>query len=137
MAKHSKKADAGITVEVTGSFKNTERFLTRASNIERVIRPLLDQAGKNGVSALQTATPIDSGVTAKSWNYEVERTPYGFRLSWYNTNDVNGVPIVVFVRYGHATRSGRWVEPNDFVTPALQPIIRDLNAAIEREVDNL
>lgn len=137
MATRSKKSNSGLTLTVTGSFKNTERYLSRAANIERVIRPLLDTAGKNGVSALKAATPVDTGITAKSWFYEIEKTPYGFRLSWYNTNDVNGVPIVIFVLYGHATKSGRWVRPNDFVTPALKPIIQDLNAAIEREVDNL
>lgn len=135
MAK--RRQSSGVTVEVTGSFKDLDRYLRRASAVEQTLYPILTHYGKEGVSVLQAATPIDSGKTAASWYYTVGRTADGLRLSWANSNEVNGTPVVIFIRYGHATRSGYWVEPNDFVTPALQPLLRDLSETIEREVGNL
>ena len=47
--------------------------------------------GREGVSALASATPIDSGQTANSWYYKIIRNKNSFTISFHNSNIQNGV----------------------------------------------
>lgn len=82
----------------------------------------LDKYGREGVAALSSATPVDSGETANSWEYEITYSHDGARLSFNNTNINDGVPIAIILQYGHATKNGGWVEGRDYINPAIQPI---------------
>ena len=53
-----------------GDFSRTTRFLERAKEAVRIGD--LDKYGREGVAALASATPIDSGQTANSWYYKIE-----------------------------------------------------------------
>ena len=54
-----------ISFRQKGDFSKTKKFLT---NAERAIKNMnLDKFGKEGVAALSSATPIDSGKTASTW----------------------------------------------------------------------
>lgn len=83
---------------------------------------LFDKYGKRGVSALQEATPKDTGLTAASWYYTVVETKTGVNLVFKNSNIVNGVPIAIILQYGHATNGGGYVEGIDYINPSLRPI---------------
>ena len=48
-----------------GDFSKLTRFLERAKETVRIGD--LDKFGKEGVAALASATPVDSGETASSW----------------------------------------------------------------------
>ena len=48
-----------------GDFSKLTRFLERANETVRIGD--LDKYGKEGVAALASATPVDSGETASSW----------------------------------------------------------------------
>ena len=113
-----------IKVETKGDFKNTESFLKRVRKY--LIQKNLEHYGKLGVQALSAATPVDTGTTAESWYYKVEMTEDKAILSWHNSNNSNGIPIVVLIQYGHGTRNGGYVPPRDFINPALEPIINEL-----------
>lgn len=113
-----------ITVFAKGSFRKTNSFLERAA--EQVKLGTLNKYGREGVKALQEATPTDSGLTRDSWTYEITQGKGYASLSWHNTNIVNGVNIALLLQYGHATRSGTWVEGRDYINPALKPIFDKL-----------
>jgi hypothetical protein len=82
----------------------------------------LDKYGRKGVSALAAATPVDSGLTASSWSYEIENTKESAKITFNNSNIQNGVPIAIILQYGHGTGTGGWVQGRDYINPAIQPI---------------
>lgn len=96
-----------------------------------------DKYGKEGVAALASATPVESGLTANSWKYEIIRGNGATKLSFTNTNIQNGVPIAIILHYGHGTRNGGWVEGRDYINPAIQPIFDKIANDAWREVTKL
>lgn len=121
-----------ITVRHKGDFSNIERFFNRA--LRRDYLNILSDYCQRGVKALKDATPDDSGKTADSWDYEIERGDGIISVYFTNSNENNGVNIAILLIYGHGTRNGGYVEGNDFVTPALQPIFADLADSMWKEV---
>ena len=122
----------GIRLTSKGDFKKTEQFLKFASNTSKNIN--LDKYGQKGVAALASATPVDTGLTANSWNYKVEKSGGTISLVFYNTNVVSGVPIAIILQYGHGTGTGGWVECRDYINPAIRPIFDEMADAIWKEV---
>lgn len=115
-----------------GDFKKTSLFLKKAKEAEFLNR--LDSVAKQGVSALASATPIDSGETASSWNYEIIRTKNGATIYWTNNNINKGVPIAILIQYGHATDNGAYVQGIDFINPAMRPIFNEIAETAWKEV---
>lgn len=110
-----------ISFSQKGDFKKLTKFLQRAKS--KVSLSTLDKYGREGVAALQSATPVDTGLTANSWYYKIEQTKTGVTIGFYNSNIQNGyVNIAIILQYGHATRNGGWVEGRDYINPAVQPI---------------
>ena len=109
-----------LTVKVKGNTDKTEAFLRRNKKIQL---KHLDKYGEMGVEALSAATPVRTGLTAASWEYEIKEDKQGIKLVWRNTNVQNGNMVVALLVYGHATPSGRYVEGRDFVTPAIAPLM--------------
>lgn len=124
-----------ITFRQKGDFSRLSRFLERAK--ETVHMGDLDRYGREGVAALVSATPVDSGLTASSWYYEIARTKEGVTISFKNSNINKGVPIAIILQYGHATRNGGWVEGRDYINPAIQPIFDRLANDAWKEVRKL
>lgn len=121
-----------IKVTHRGSFSKSMSFLTRMK--QRVEFSTLAKYGPMGVSALQAATPIDSGATKEGWYYEIINRPGYFAIHWYNSNVEDGIPIAVLLQYGHATRSGSWVEGEDYINPALRDIFTQMANDMWKEV---
>ena len=124
-----------ISFRQKGDFSKLTRFLERSK--EAVKLGDLDRYGKEGVAALSSATPIDSGLTANSWKYKIEHEQGSVTISFYNTNIQNGVPIAVILQYGHGTRNGGWVEGRDYINPAIQPIFDKIANNAWKEVTKL
>ena len=121
-----------ITFKHKGDFSKTTRFLERA---KRGIRPKdLNYYGRAGVAALSSATPVDTGLTASSWYYEVQNNKDGFSITFKNSNIQNGVPIAIILQYGHGTGTGGWVQGRDYINPAIQPIFDQLANDAWKEV---
>ena len=85
-----------ITFRQKGDFSKLTRFLERAKESVRLCD--LDKYGREGVAALASATPVDTGRTANSWHYKIEQKQGSVSISFYNTNIQNGVPIAVRTR---------------------------------------
>lgn len=122
-----------ITVKHRGNFDKTERHLNRRR--ESRYLELLHRYGKQGVSQLSAATPVDSGKSADSWNYEITRSRKGLTLTWTNSNLTSGgTPVVILIQYGHGTRGGGYVTGTDFINPALKSIINNISEDLWKEV---
>ena len=124
-----------ISFRQKGDFSKLTSFLERAK--ETVYLGDLNKYGRQGVAALASATPIDSGETASSWYYEIENTKGSATITFYNSNVQNGVPIAIILQYGHGTRNGGWVEGRDYINPAIQPIFDKIVDDAWREVSKL
>lgn len=109
-----------VKFEVSGSFTKTEQFINRMKRREYL--NVLDEFGREGVQALRNATPVDSGKTAESWDYEIKRTRNCTEIIWTNSNINDGVPIAIILQYGHGTGTGGYVQGRDYINPAIQPI---------------
>lgn len=121
-----------IKFEHKGDWSKTTGFFEKAKNIVRLGN--LDRYGREGVAALASATPVDTGLTASSWKYEIIRTRGSVSINFLNTNIQNGVPIALILQYGHGTRNGGWVEGRDYINPAVQPIFDRLAKEMWEEV---
>lgn len=124
-----------ISFRQKGDFSKLTRFLERAK--EAVHIGDLDKFGKEGVAALASATPVDSGETANSWYYEIENRKGSVTISFHNSNVQNGVSIAVILQYGHGTRNGGWVQGRDYINPAIQPIFDKIANNAWKEVTKL
>ena len=123
-----------ISFTSKGNFSKTIKFLNKVKNVK--INDILSKYGKIGVNALSQATPKDSGVTSRSWNYKIEVNNDNASIVWYNTNVVKGVNIAVILQYGHGTRNGGWVEGRDYINPAMKPIFDKIADQVWKEVIN-
>lgn len=115
-----------------GSFKNIEAFFKRSKDFK--YDELLHKCGETGVAALAANTPIGSGLTADSWDYEIEKSSSGAVVRWLNTNENNGVNIALILQYGHGTGTGGYVEGIDYINPALKPVFDAMADQLWKEV---
>lgn len=109
-----------ITVTVTGSFKSTQAFLDHVRQLN--IRGILESCGQMGVSALSSATPIETGTASHGWGYEVSSSGGLYELAWTNSDVENGFPVVIMLQMGHGTGTGGYVQGRDFINPAIKPV---------------
>ena len=109
-----------ISFRQKGDFSKLTSFLEKTKEAVKIGD--LDRYGREGVAALASATPIDTGLTAQSWYYEIKRTDNSVSISFHNKNIQNGVPIAIILQYGHGTGNGGWVQGRDYINPAIQPI---------------
>ena len=124
-----------ITIRQKGDFSKLTRFLERAK--ETVKLGDLDKYGREGVAALASATPVDSGLTASSWYYTIERKNGSVSINFHNSNIQNGVPIAIILHYGHGTGNGGWVQGRDYIDSAIRPIFDKIAEYAWREVTKL
>lgn len=123
-----------ISFRHKGDFSKTKRFLENARKAAKVN---LEKYGQQGVAALASATPTDTGLTASSWYYTIERTNDTSTINFNNSNIQNGVPIAIILQYGHGTRNGGWVAGRDYINPVIQPLFDKIAEDAWREVTKL
>ena len=121
-----------ITFSHKGNYKKLDKYFGRV--LDAVHLSSLDQYGQQGVEALAAATPIDSGKTAESWQYEIIRTDGDITISWTNTNVNKGINIAVILQRGHGTRNGGYVAGRDYINPAIQPIFDEIADSAWKEI---
>ena len=121
-----------ISFRQKGDFSKLTRFLEKAKEAVKIGD--LDRYGREGVAALASATPIDSGKTANSWYYEIKQGRESVSISFHNSNIQNGVPIAVILQYGHGTKNGGWVQGRDYINPSIQPVFDEIANNAWKEV---
>lgn len=121
-----------IKFKQKGDFKTLTNYLLKVNKGFDV--GILDKYGEEGVTALRSATPKDTGLTADSWEYRIVRGDGSVSIMFNNTNVQNGVPIAVILQYGHATRNGGYVQGIDYINPALRPVFEKIAEEAWEEV---
>lgn len=121
-----------ITIKQSGDFKRVTRWLERIKEIAKL--GILDKYGRKGVEALSSATPVDSGLTAASWSYEIQNDGKSASIVFNNSNVNRGVNIAIILQTGHGTGTGGWVRGRDYINPAIQPIFDQLAEEAWKEV---
>lgn len=124
-----------ISFRQKGDFSKLDRYLERVKEAARL--GVLDKYGREGVAALSSATPVDSGETANSWFYEIEHTNGSATITFCNSHIDNGFPVAIMLQYGHGTGTGGWVEGRDYINPAIQPIFDKLASEAWEEVTKI
>jgi hypothetical protein len=122
-----------IGITSRGDFRKTTTALTMLLRGDPYSN--LTMYGEMGVEALSKATPVDTSLTANSWKYRIRK---GKRpgIEWYNTNEVNGTPVVILIQYGHATGNGAYIAGRDFINPAIKPIFDKIADDVWKKVRN-
>lgn len=121
-----------ISITSSGNFNNTEKFLKDLKT--KSYKNILGKYAQQGVQALASATPKDTGETAASWGYEIEEGPNSITITWTNDHIEKGVNIAVILQYGHGTRRGGYVRGRDYINPAMRPIFDTIANAAWKEV---
>ena len=121
-----------IKIRQKGDFKKLTSFLEKAKEGFNI--GILDKYGKKGVSALSSATPIDTGLTASSWFYKIENKNGVAKIEFHNSNVQNGISIALILQYGHGTKNGGYVVGRDYINPAIQPVFDELAKNAWKEV---
>lgn len=124
-----------ITFRQKGDFSKLNRYFEKVREAAKI--GVLDKYGREGVAALASATPRDSGKTAESWYYEINRQNGSVSINFLNSNINKGVPIAIILQYGHGTGTGGWVEGRDYINPAILPVFDRLANDAWKEVTRL
>lgn len=124
----------GFSFKSKGDWNSTLSFLRKDRDSDFI--KILNKYGKKGVVALGDATPKKTGLTARSWGYEIWTDGKGtYRLIFTNSNLAEpGMPVAILIQYGHGTKSGTYVQGVDYINPALKPIFDKLSEDIQSEV---
>lgn len=115
-----------------GDFSKTTMFLKRAQ--KGIDLSVLEKYGQEGVAALASVTPKDTGETANSWYYKISQRKNSVSIGFYNSNIQNGVLVAILLQYGHGTGTGGWVEGQDYINPSIQPVFNQIVNDAWREV---
>lgn len=124
-----------ITFRQKGDFSKVTRYFEKLKETAKL--GVLDKYGREGVAALASATPTDTGKTASSWSYTIERQNGSVAIVFENSNINKGVPIAVILQYGHGTGTGGWVQGRDYINPAIQPVFDRIADEAWKEVTKI
>lgn len=122
-----------ISFNAKGSFAKTNAYLRRLSKLD-AIRKILEDGGQEGVNALASATPVDSGLARNSWGYEVSSSGGNFTITWTNSDVENGFPVAIMLQYGYGTGTGGYVQGRDYINPAMRPIFDRIDERVRKAV---
>ena len=124
-----------ISFRQKGDFRKLSRYLERLKEVIHL--GILDKYGQAGVDALSSSTPVESGLTAASWYYEIERQNGSVAIVCKNSHVNKGVPIAIILQLGHGTGTGGWVEGRDYINPSIRPIFDKIADEAWKEVTRL
>lgn len=121
-----------VKVVCKGDYSKAFKYFNKLHEAAQI--RALEKYGREGVRELEKATPKDSGRTADSWSFTVERTDESAVIYWKNSNINKGVNIALILQYGHGTGTGGYVRGIDYINPALEPVFDKLADDAWREV---
>lgn len=121
-----------ISFTTEGSFDKTEKFLQKIQQMQ--FDTILQSAAQRGVAALSRATPKDSGLSANSWSFEIQKSRTGIVIGWKNSDVENGFPVALMIQYGHGTGTGGYVQGRDYINPAMRPTFDEIAETVWKAV---
>lgn len=121
-----------VTIKTSGNTDGTRNYLQKLARGD--FYKGLDKYAQAGAEALASATPVDTGLAAGDWTYEIERSGASLTISWNNTDVESGFPVAVMLQYGYSTGTGGYVQGRDYINPAMRPIFDQIEEAVRRAV---
>lgn len=123
-----------ISYEVSGGvkFSKTRQWLDKL--LRQDYKKRIEPYAQKGVEALAAATPVRTGKTASSWGYQIEDTGNSITITWTNSNINQGAQIALLIQYGHGTRTGGYVQGQDYINPAMQEVFAEIENCVWKEV---
>ena len=125
-----------ITIRQRGNFKNLDSYFRKSLNIA-VDSNRLEEIIKDCIKKLKKATPVDTGLTASSWEYSIKTNRKNVVITISNTNIQNGVNIALILEYGHGTENGAWIEGRNFIQPIVLETYQEILNTTWEEVKRL
>jgi hypothetical protein len=123
---------AGSMFSSSGSTDRTQAFLKKMQAGDLFVG--LEALAQQGVNALASMTPVDTGLTAASWGYEITTEGSKTTISWTNYNREDGALVAILLQYGHGTGTGGFVSGYDYINPTIQPIFDQIAEEVWRKV---
>jgi len=119
----------GIKITSKGDWSKTRKWLFEMQHKKYLA--VLDKCAQQGVDALAQATPVDSGLTASCWDYEIVYDNSGATITWINTNLADGwFNVAIMLQYGHGTGTGGYVQGIDYINPAIRPVFDNISNTV-------
>lgn len=106
-----------ITIRQKGNFKKIDSYLTKSLKISKMSGA--EEIIYKCIEKLKQVTPVETGLTAESWNYTIEKKQKTTLITINNTNIQNGVNIALILEYGHGTQNGTWIEGKNYIAPVV------------------
>jgi len=122
----------GVKFSSTGDFDITKAFFERAIKLSP--EQILHEHGRKGVEKLRDATPQRSGITADAWDYTVTSEQGSITLTFTNESTNHGFHIAMGIQHGHVTGTGGWVPAQDYINPAIEPVLDEIVESMWREL---
>lgn len=124
--------------EITLTAKNGGAFSKTRAKLEKFAKgdifTALDHFGAEGAAALAAVTPVETGLAASSWTYEVRNTASSYEIVWRNNDMAGPTPVVILLQYGHGTGTGGYVQGRDFINPVIKPLFEKIRAEVRKAV---
>jgi len=124
-----------IKIKSKGNWDRTEQFFKKSNRITKIEK--ITALAEKCIDRLIEATPKDSGVTAESWSYEIERLNNKVKLYINNSNIQNGINIALLLEFGHSTKGGTWVEGQEFIGCITQEEYNKILSETWKELEKL
>lgn len=129
------RGDYMIRIKQKGDFKKVDKYFNELKKNKEFI--FLAKYGIQGVTALTLNTPVDTGLTASSWTFDIIRENHNVKIVFENRNVQDGYNIALLLQYGHGTRNGGYVVGRDYINPVIQPLFDKMAEEAWKEVKSL
>lgn len=124
-----------MEIDITGNWEKTLRWLKQMTNIQTKFDAALEKAGREGVRALEAATPKNTGLASSAWFFDIKKGPLSSTIEWHNADIEGGYNVALLIQYGHGTGTGGYVRGLDYINPALAPVFESFANEVLKEVD--
>ena len=124
-----------ITCKLKGDFKKTNSFLEKC--LEFIKLGKLDEWGKFGVEQLEANTPVNTGLLASSWYYEIKRSRNVTRLIFNNNDIEGGLNVAILLAHGHGTKRGVYIPGIDYLSVPMQRTMIHIANSMRKEIELL
>ncbi len=117
-------------------FVKTRKYFSDLENVIHDEDRRIVLFAERGLEALRLNTPVNSGQTADSWNYEIISSDGIVTINYYNDNLVDGwFQVAVYLELGHGTNGGGYVTGYPYIDESIEVAFNQLIEDVWRGVD--
>lgn len=117
-------------------FTKTRKYFSNLKNVIHDEDRRIVLFAERGLEALINNTPIDTGKTAYSWNYEIISSDDMVTINYYNDNLVDGwFQVAVYLELGHGTNGGGYVLGYPYIDESIEIAFNQLIEDVWKGVD--